>query len=126
MRWYLKPYPGLPDGSQVKQMKASLYNGGDIPYFTVPPEHVPKILQALQPAEEVDSFEGPIVGVGFLTWTDAQGKRTTIGLELPQKGRCRFRIPYHSRYHFFVGGDWEALTNVISDAHTDSLKAKAD
>src|SRR5947207_15444277 len=73
--YYRWPYPGLPEASEVANLKAWLFNT-DVPQFTVPPDHVPKILQALQPAEAAERPGHGTMGVGELRLTDRQGTET--------------------------------------------------
>jgi hypothetical protein len=119
--YYRWPYPGLPDAADVSHMTAWLFNT-DVSEFTVPPEHVPKIMQALQPAEEVDRPRDGTMGVGELRITGRDGKATRVLLHRFESGRCHFFVVYRGRRVYLRSGTDKAIEDAIRAAYADSLK----
>jgi len=120
-KWRFADYPGLPEAQEVTHMTAWLFNT-DVPKFPVPREHIPKILQSLQPGVEVGRPRNGVMGVGELLLTDRDGQVTRVLLHDFMSGNANYFVIYRGRRVYLRGGSDKAVEEAIRAAYTDSLK----
>jgi hypothetical protein len=122
--WAKRLFDPLPQAEDVQVMTASLGNSPkrrpDLPPFTVPANHVPKVLAALQPAQK-DPQPAKWQVLGYLQIT-TDGGITVINLYWTNGDKGAFSIEGISHRTYFRGGTDQAIEDAIREAYADSIR----
>lgn len=123
----------LPEAPEVQSMTASLYNSPqrlpDVPEFTVPPEHVPRILQAMRPAER-DNFPAKWQVLGTVSIVTTTNESIRVQLYWTRQDNGAFSVRqvgqggglFSSGDQYYRGGTDKDIEDAIRTAYADSLK----
>jgi hypothetical protein len=119
--WTKRLFDPMPHAEEVQVMTASLDNSPkhlpNLPPFTVPANHIPKVLAALQPAQK-DPQAAKWQVLGYLEITTTDGGITAINLYWTNGEKGAFS----TGQTYFRGGTDQAIEDAIRDAYADSIR----
>lgn len=126
------PTHRLPEASEVRSMTASFprmpWTPKDVPTekeFTVPPEHIPRVLQALTPHRHIHHWlTWPLKGKLRLSCADGSVVEVHLFWTRGEKGA--FAVGPSGQRDYYAGGTDEGIVEALQAAYADSLKAKKD
>jgi hypothetical protein len=120
--WWPARGVAVPEAAAVRTMTAHVQFVIDIwkeqTEFAVPAQHVPAILQALQPARK-DYFPAKWVGWGRLDVTAQTGEKIRIDLYLTYERVGAFAVQAERRAYFRGGSD-QGILDALRQAYLDS------
>lgn len=121
--FYKKPRRTVPEAAEIQSMVAALYNSPqkfpDIPEFTVPAEHIPRILDAMKPAKKDDQpMKWQVLGHLKMACND----NDVVEVHLYWTRHPLFGAFSVRGGSYYLGGSDKGIEDAIRAAYADSQK----